>query len=169
MMNWEAIVRRHSRSVWHAAYRLLGNDADAADCVQETFVSALAVSRREPVRDWPALLGRLATARALDRLRQRIRETGRIGATPQWSDLPSPEVGPAAHAEAAELAERLREALALLPHQQAEVFCLRHFDALSDRQIARQLALKNGTVRVLLHRARTRLRELLASVAAPEP
>lgn len=168
MTNWEAIVRRHSRPVWQTAYRLLGNDADAADCVQETFVSALAVARRETIRDWAALLGRLATARALDRLRRRIRENGRTDSAPQWSDLASPEAGPAAHAEAAELAERLRQALALLPRQQAEIFCLRHFDALSDRQIARQLALKNGTVRVLLHRARTRLRELLASVAAPD-
>jgi RNA polymerase sigma-70 factor (ECF subfamily) len=76
---------------------------------------------------------------------------------------------PAGPAQADELAARLREAIALLPQQQAEVFCLHAFEELSDRQIARQLNITAGHVRVLLHRARVRLRELLAEEVETRP
>ena len=68
--------RAGGAAVWRTAYRLLGNRADADECFQEAFLAALEVSRREPVRDWGALLRRLAAARALDRLRRRYRHGG---------------------------------------------------------------------------------------------
>ena len=71
--DWQAIVTEHGPTVWQTAYRLLGNRADAADCFQETFLSAFEYSRHQPVRHIPGLLVRLATTRAIDRLRQRTR------------------------------------------------------------------------------------------------
>jgi len=41
---------------------LLRHEADSADCFQRTFISALEVTKRETVRNWPGLLRRLATA-----------------------------------------------------------------------------------------------------------
>src|SRR5438128_5345494 len=79
MTNWLQIVQEHGPLVWRTAYRLLNHGADAADCFQRTFVSALEVALVERVRHWPALLRRLATARALDQLRQRRREADRMG------------------------------------------------------------------------------------------
>ena len=70
MTDWEAVVGQHVEIVRRTVYRLVGNDADAWDCVQETFLEAVKIDRREPVRDWPALLRHLATARALDLLRR---------------------------------------------------------------------------------------------------
>ena len=64
---------------------------------------------------------------------------------------------------------RLRKALAQLPTQQAEVFCLRSINDLSYREIAGQLDLKTSAVGVLLHRARSRLRELLGPAPATRP
>src|SRR3954451_4123863 len=89
--DWPAIVREYGPVVWRTAYRLLGRDADAADCFQDAFVSAMHVAGREPVRDWPGLLQRLPTARALDLLRRRMREAGRIGAVAAvaWDVLPA--------------------------------------------------------------------------------
>ena len=49
MTDWPAIVRRHGPTVWRTAYRLLNDHADAADCFQETFLSALEMSRRQKV------------------------------------------------------------------------------------------------------------------------
>src|SRR6059058_3884383 len=77
MTDWEGIVRSHGRAVWRTAWRVLADSADADDCMQEAFVDAVELSRREPVRDWGRLLTRLATSRALDRLRRRIREAKR--------------------------------------------------------------------------------------------
>jgi len=67
VIDWQMIVKKHGPAVWQTAYRLLGNHTDAADCFQETFVSALKVSRKQRVRNFSALLVRLATMRAIDK------------------------------------------------------------------------------------------------------
>lgn len=167
MTDWNSIVRQHGRVAWLTAYRLLGNYADAWDCYQNTFLEALKVARREAVRDWPPLLRRLATARALDMLRVRYRDNSRSEPARDVLGAATADPGPGQEAEAAELAQRLRAALAQLPPQQAEVFCLRWLDEMSYRQIAERLQLDTNTVGVLLHRARKHLQGLLAS-AQPE-
>ncbi|MBN2130337.1 MAG: sigma-70 family RNA polymerase sigma factor [Sedimentisphaerales bacterium] len=77
--DWQSIVNEHGPLVWQTAYRLVGNEADAADCLQETFLAALEVSRREEVRNLGGLLVRLATTRAIDSLRRRNRQQRRSG------------------------------------------------------------------------------------------
>ena len=161
MTDWQGIVSRYSGLVWRTTYRLLGRHDDAADCYQEAFLAAWEISKCQRVRHWPALLVRLATHRALDRLRRRRRQTGRFETVPDWSAVPTKHPSPQDFAEGTELADRLRTALGHLPDQQAQVFCLRCLDDLSYRDIAHQLNLKVSAVSVLLHRARCRLRELL--------
>lgn len=70
MIDWQIIIKEHGPVVWQTAYRLLGNHADAADCFQETFVSALEFCQHQRVRNFSALLARLATTRAIDQLRR---------------------------------------------------------------------------------------------------
>src|ERR687893_2656305 len=79
MIDWEGIVREHRPAVWRTAHRLLGNRADADECFQETFAAAVewVGTSNHPVRNWGALLVRLATARSVDRLRQRVRRSSR--------------------------------------------------------------------------------------------
>jgi RNA polymerase sigma-70 factor (ECF subfamily) len=161
MPDWDEIVRRDGPAVWRTAYRLLNNAADADECFQEVFVAALEVARREQVKNWRALLLRLAAARAVDRLRERCRRRSRQQ-TADWNELAGNEPQPSQGAEDAELAQRLRDALAQIPAQQAEVFCLHSLEGWSYQEIAEQLSLTLNTVGVLLHRARKRLRELLA-------
>lgn len=67
MDEWQQIVHKHGPLVWKLSWRLLGNEADAADCFQDTFVAAVEVGRREVVRNWGGLLYRLATLKAMDR------------------------------------------------------------------------------------------------------
>jgi RNA polymerase sigma-70 factor (ECF subfamily) len=173
MVDWQAILARDGPAVWRTAFRVVGNRADADECFQEAFLGALAVARREPVENWRALLQRLAAARAIDRLRERIRRRARE----QEADLDT--VGghdppPPRQAEDAELAHQLREALAGLPARQAEVFCLHCLEAWSYQEIARHLAITVDAVGVLLYRARRRLRDRLADphddahIAVPE-
>ena len=162
MPDWQEIVSRHSPTVWRTAYRLLGNRAEAADCLQETFLAALEISRRQKVRNWPGLLIRLCTYRALDELRRRLRRTQQLNGLAKFSAVAGSNPGPVELTQAAELSARLRLALTQLPPQQAEVFCMRFLNDLSYRQIAKQLGIKVSAVSVLLHRARSRLRELLS-------
>ncbi|HWE01245.1 MAG TPA: sigma-70 family RNA polymerase sigma factor [Tepidisphaeraceae bacterium] len=165
MQDWDGIVAREGPSVWRIAYRLLGNRADADECFQETFLAALRLAGREPLRDARAILNRLAVARAMDRLRRRYRQRGREMTT-EWESHPAGGVSPSQCAEAAELSERLRNALAELPAKQAEAFCLFNLEGYSYQQIGVQLNCSIDNVGVLLHRARARLRQLLSQVGA---
>jgi RNA polymerase sigma-70 factor (ECF subfamily) len=160
VIDWPLIVKKHGPAVWQTAYRLLGNNADAADCFQETFVCALEVARREPVRSFSALLTRLATARAIDRLRRRSRESQVRTDAVDVVGIAGNNPGPAQQLHAQQLTIRLREALAALPPREAQVFCLRFLNDMSYRQIAKELGIKANTVGVLLHRARAKLSEL---------
>lgn len=166
MTDWRRIVSRHGPVVWRTAYRLLGAHADAADCFQEAFLAALKLSRRQRVRNWAALLQTLATRRALDELRRRIRR--RNGETAvDLSAVPSSNPEPVERLQATELSQQLRQALTELPDKQAEVFCLRFLDDLSYRRIAKELDLSRSAVGVLLHRARRSLGEALSPTVSP--
>lgn len=160
MIDWDKLIAQEGPAVWRAAYRLVRNQADADECFQESFVAALAVAEREAVKNWPALLHRLATHRAIDHLRKRLRQRRRE----EVADIALAEATdaePSARAEAAELATELRWALAQLPRREAEVFCLHELGDWSYGQIADELSTTANAIGVLLHRTRHKLRKLL--------
>ncbi len=159
VIEWQIIIEKHGPAVWQTAYRLLGNSDDAADCFQETFVSALEISQRQRIRSFSALLTRLATTRAIDQMRQRFRHSRCRAVSADWDAVPSTNPGPAQMAQQQELAARLRESLTQLPPQEAEVFCMRYLNDMSYRQIAKALGIKINAAGVLLHRARAKLRQ----------
>lgn len=159
VIDWQIIIEKHGPAVWQTAYRLLGNHTDAADCFQETFVCALELSQRQRVRDFSALLARLATTRAIYQLRRRFRRSHCSDAPADWAAVPSTNPGPAKLAQQQELVARLRESLTQLPPQESQVFCLRYLNDMSYRQIAKALGIKTNAAGVLLHRARAKLRQ----------
>lgn len=161
MTDWEAVVNQHVGIVHRTVFRLVGSDVDAWDCVQETFLEAVKVNRRESVENWPALLRRLATVRALDLLRERYRWRERHGQAANLEEAISREPEPSSQAEASELADRLRTAVGELPRRQAEIFCLTYFEAMTTDEVARQMGTRPTAVRMLLSRARRRLEQLL--------
>ena len=163
MIDWQEILSRDGPAVWRTIWRVLGNSADTDEVFQETFVSALEYSKLHPVKHWRALLQRLATARAVDRLRQKIRRRGREDALPEYH-LMSPELSPPELAASAELTAKLRTALAQINPGHAEVFCLFHLESWTYPEIAEHLLISNDVVGVWLHRAKGRLRELLAEM-----
>jgi RNA polymerase sigma-70 factor (ECF subfamily) len=159
MPDWPAIVEQFGPLVWRTAYRLLGNHADAADCFQRAFVSA--VEFPGPVTNWPALLRRLATARALDQLRQRKRSAGRFAPLGDGPLADGRAADPLALSAAGELADRLRDALSDIEPVQAELFCLVCLEGQSYRDAAEQLGITPNHAGVLLTRARAALRDRL--------
>ena len=108
--------------MWHTVCRLLSDPHDAEDCYQETFLKAKEYASRHEVANWAGLLTRIASARAMDRLRLRYRSP-----TKALVDVPesaSKELSPPERAEVMEQVEILRDLLAELPPKQAEVFLL---------------------------------------------
>src|SRR5689334_4289933 len=128
MTDWEGILHNEGPAVWRTLWRLLGgaNRTDVEDCFQETFLTALryANDQRQAVRHWSALLQKIATARAVDRLRQRYRTRPAVDDTADADSAISRRPGPVDLAAAFELSGRLRVALTRLPEQQAQAFCL---------------------------------------------
>jgi RNA polymerase sigma-70 factor, ECF subfamily len=154
MTDWPTILRDHGPLVWRTVFRLLNHHADAADCFQRTFLAAVELAGRETVRSWPAVLKRLATARALEALRARYRK--RVTELPELADHRSGD--PRDAAAHGELADHLRAALAELDPVLANVFCLICLEGLSNTEAAAQLGVTANHAGVLLHRARAALR-----------
>lgn len=169
-MDWDRIVREDGPAVWRAAQRLVGNAADADECFQEAFAAAVVFSRQRPVRQWRALLVRLAVAKAIDRLRQRLSRLTHEVPGVDVSALPDSRrtERPGDRAEQAEMAERLRLALAHLPPKQADVFCLCCLEGYSYRDAGETLDISVDEVGVLVHRARAALRERIAWIISQE-
>lgn len=133
------------------ARRILKNDADAADIVQETFVelwrrAADFDATRGSVRAWVVTIAR---TRAISRLRKlRLRQAS-PDPDPASKSEPS---SPAAIVEGRQTLDRLSEALAQLPEAQREVVEIAYFEGLSQRETAARLDLPIGTIK-----SRTRL------------
>jgi RNA polymerase sigma-70 factor (ECF subfamily) len=161
MTDWDAVVSQHAEAVRRTVHRLVGNHADAWDCIQETFLEAVKIDRREPVRNWSSLLRHLATLRALDLLRARSRLRNRRSPDADPAEAVSREPNPSGHAEANELADRLRAAVGELPRRQAQVFCLSCVEQMTSEEVAERLGISPTATRMLLSRARRRLERLL--------
>lgn len=162
-MDWKTILERDGPFAWRAAYRLLGNAADADDCLQEAVMGAMQLSRREPIANWRALLIRLTSARAMDLLRQRYRSRVSSSVDDQVPAIPDPR-GSGDTAQLDELRSQLRIALAQLSREEATAFGLCVLEGWTYADAGEQLQTPANTIGVLVHRARQQLRELLQHV-----
>lgn len=162
MVDWDELIRREGPVVWRTIYRLVHNQADADECLQETFVAAVRLSSDQPVANWQALLKRLAVARAVDCIRARLRRTRREDIT-DVATIAAASPAPHERAEAAELAAALRWALAQVPARSAEIFCLHELEGWSYQDIGDHFSMSTSAVGVQLHRLRGKLQKLLSS------
>ena len=122
-MNWQTALQEHGPKVWTIAWRILGNEADAADCFQEVFLKAVQVNGREEIRNLPALLSCITTQRAIDILRRKHsgpEVSADADRTMQIEDNRS--LKPEDRLRRSELAEQLRQALGKLPAQKPRSF-----------------------------------------------
>ena len=159
MSDWDQIVADHGPAVFRLACRILGCGPDAEDAVQEAFLQTYRIGQAEVVEHWGAAVaprggpsgpGSPAAAAAPGRgVALRGGDRARHAGPPNG---PSPASWPGG----------LRQAVAALPQQQAAVFSLRYFDDLSYEQIAAGLGLQVGHVASALHKARGKLKTMLA-------
>jgi RNA polymerase sigma-70 factor, ECF subfamily len=167
MSDFAAVIEAHRDAVWRTVYRLLSHREDALDCYQETFLDALRLAGQGEIRQWRAMLVRIATRRAIDRLRERY-QSQKAAAGAEGRPLGRPPAEPPdARLDGEELQEQVRRALGELPSEQAEAFWLRHLEELSVGEVAEQMGIEPGHVRVLVHRAAVGLRSLLGPSFGP--
>lgn len=161
---FESIVRARMDAVFRLTAAILGDDGDAADAAQETFVAAWRQlpRLREPDRFDPwlqrvAVNAARMTLRA--RTRRRIREipSSRIGVMPEALAQPGQSD-----------AELLDAALAGLPIEQRTILVLHHLEGRPIAEIAAILDIPEGTAKSRLFHARRALGAALADTETRE-
>jgi RNA polymerase sigma-70 factor (ECF subfamily) len=166
----EELFRRYRQAAYRVAYRLLGNEADALDAIQDGFVKALThldgFQGRSSFKTW---LLRVVSNAALDLGRQRgRREVLSLEAAEAGDNSPAQLTtsdDSARGLERADLRRMLDQALATLSKAQRQTFVL-HADAgLSYREVADALGISIGTVMSRLYYARQKLRAYLSERA----
>jgi RNA polymerase sigma-70 factor (ECF subfamily) len=153
------LVRRHQRSAWNVAWRMLQDRAEAEDTTQDAFLKILnAAPRYRPTASFRTYLYRVISRLCLDRLPKKH---------PLYTDRLPPSVsedpGPPEQVGRQETAADVRRALDALPPRQRMALVLRHFEELSYREIAEVMNTSVKSVERLLSRGRDQLAEALDS------
>lgn len=160
MTSWNSIVEANAAGLVRCVRRIVGNDHDTEDVVQEVFLEAWKMPNHEAIENWPGFLRRMAHRRAIDRVRKRIRAKESTSLAEPERVIAS-EDAPDANLAATELAEALRKAITELTPTEATVFTMTYFDELDRTEISQTLEVSVNAVTVSLHKARKRLKELL--------
>jgi RNA polymerase sigma-70 factor (ECF subfamily) len=174
----------HEFSAWMAAEhsriflickRML-RDADEAGCAaQDAFIKAYHALQREDapdLEDPSKWITRIAVNACLDRLRSRKWQFWRKRPNAEYEKTfleRTPDMAPDAEdrAYAAQIQQRISQALEKLSARQRAVFALRHFEDLALEEIADVLELDVGTVKAHMFRAIQKLREELRDLYKP--
>lgn len=151
----EELYRRHVPDAVRLAYLLTGDHAEAQDVAQDAFLAAAPRFSllRDPSR-FQAYLRRTVVRTVLMRRRSSDRESARI----DRSRAGAADRIAGAHTGVADRVV-LSQALDRLPVRQRAALVLRYWHDLPEREIARVLGCKPGTVKSLLSRALATLRE----------
>ncbi len=155
------LYAEHVDSVRRVAYHLVGNSDATDDAVQDTFTRALQHldDLREPDRFRPWLLS-IARHAATDQLRARRRFTSLDESRHEL--LASAGPGPESVAEVRELADRVQGCVAGLSRRDAAALTMVAQLGFTPSQVADALGVSPGAAKVVVHRARRRLRTALA-------
>ncbi len=158
--SWDDLVRQHADRVYRLAYRLSGNQHDAEDLTQETFIRVFRSVHNYQPGTFEGWLHRITTNLFLDMARRRGRI--RMEALPENYDrVPANDPTPEQIYHRSRLDPDLQAALdALLPEFRAAVV-LCDIEGLSYEEIGATLGVKLGTVRSRIHRGRQALRDYL--------
>lgn len=176
--HFERLVRRYSKRAIVASYRLLGNQDDARDVVQDAFLKAFrsleTLERPDAFGGW---FMRIVTNLSLNfrrgrrlRIAQPIDNTFGEQRGPTKPDLPVRGHGcedfarpqnPERQAVAREMGDRLREEIAGLPDKQRQALLLFTVEQLPQREVAEKLQCSVEAVKWHVFQARKKLRETL--------
>jgi RNA polymerase sigma-70 factor (ECF subfamily) len=167
----EMLFQRYRAVAYRVAFRLLSNEADALDAVQDGFIKALTnlegFEGRSTFKTW---LLRIVSNAALDLGRQRGRRDSVFHPAPSNSTESEPLAAweePGHDLERADLRGILQTALNQLPTAQRQTFILHVDGELSYREVAEILGISIGTVMSRLFYARQKLRTLLSGRLPP--
>ena len=160
---FRVIVELHSRTIFRLAYRIMGNETDADDVVQETFLRAYAKLKdfqwQASLRTW---LCRIASNYCMDLLSDRKHE--RMIALPdeEFDSITLDQIhltpDPERLAISSEFGRTVEFAVKRLTARERTAFVMRHVDGCSIRDIGEALSLSDGSVKQHIFRAVRKVR-----------
>jgi RNA polymerase sigma-70 factor (ECF subfamily) len=168
---FRALVDRHSRRAFQLAFRMTGNEQDAEDVVQESFLRAYRqLGRFEARANFATWLHRIVANCAVDVMRTRHSRQQRVSdpiddAAPIAADTPDPQ----RLAESSDVRRRVASALDELSPLERAAFALRHHEGRSIAEIGRTLGLGTSASKHAVFRAVKKLRLALAPLRRPDP
>jgi RNA polymerase sigma-70 factor (ECF subfamily) len=165
---FRVLVERHSRNAFRLAHRLTGNEQDAEDVVQESFIRAYRqLGRFESRANFGTWLYRIVANCSVDliRVRQSRRDQSRAESLDEAADIASNAApGPERLAQSAEIERHVASALSQLSPLERAAFTLRHYEGRSIDEIGRMLGLGTSATKHSVFRAVRKLRVALESL-----
>ncbi|MBR4703738.1 MAG: sigma-70 family RNA polymerase sigma factor [Oscillospiraceae bacterium] len=166
---FDDLVLEYQDRVYHITLKMTGNEEDAFDLSQETFLKAFrSLKSFRGEASFGTWLYRLASNLCIDFLRKKKRRgaSSLVSLDEEETDgrpreLPDLRYEPQNELERKETREKLRAGLRKLPEEQRLILVLRDVEGLSYQQIGDVLQLELGTVKSRIYRARARLAALL--------
>jgi RNA polymerase sigma-70 factor (ECF subfamily) len=180
---FETLVRRYHSPMLRHALGLVRSPEEAEEVIQETWIAVLSgidsFAQRSTFKTW---LFRILTNRARTRARREARmlpfsafaaqdlaapeaeDPARYfeSCKPAWTGAPSRSRTPEEHVLAKELRQQIETAIADLPRTQQRVLTLRDLEGWSAEEVCMALEVSAANQRVLLHRARSTVRDAVA-------
>lgn len=168
---FEAIMRRHNRLLFRTARSILKSDTEVQDVLQEAYLRAWrALSNFRSDAKLSTWLVRIVINEALGRVRKKDAQIIPLEAAMasfepevQTSLTADPERQPEGIAMRAELRKLMEARIDMLPEAFRTVFVLRAVEEMSVEEVSQALEIPEATVRTRFFRARSLLRERLAS------
>ncbi len=167
----ELLMRRHNRALFRTARAILRDDADAEEALQDAYLQAFgAIGGYRGEAKLSTWLARIVANQALQRLRKRVRRAEILPMQPAvdaaaLNELPDEAMdkSPERSAQRAQTRRLLEAQIDALPDAYRAVFVMRAVEELSVEETAQVLSIPEATVRSRFFRARSLLREALAS------
>lgn len=151
--------------LYRFAFRLLGDNEEAKDVVQEVMIKVWSGREQlDQVQNMEAWCMRITKNLSLDRLRQQQRRP--TDSLEKGMHLTNHSLTPADEAELSEKMKRISQLMAELPDKQRQVMHLRDIEGYSYNEICDILEIDMSQVKVNLFRARNAVREKLLKLDA---
>jgi RNA polymerase sigma-70 factor (ECF subfamily) len=165
---FRVLVERHSRTAFRLAYRMTGNEHDAEDVVQDSFLKAYRqLGRFESRAHFGTWLHRIVANCSVDLLRARRsrQDYNRVDDPDAIVEQPPADApGPERLARSAEIDRYVASALTGLSPLERAAFTLRHYEGRSIAEISQTLGLNTSAAKHSVFRAVKKLRAALAPI-----
>jgi len=158
-----ALVQRYQPPMLRLASSFVPSSAVAEEVVQDTWLAMLrgigSFEGRSSLKTWlfQILVNRARSTGTREQRSTPVVDPARFDDTGAWADPPSEWISAV---DDLRLAARIREWIDLLPERQRQVVLLRDVEGLTSEDVCAVLAISETNQRVLLHRGRSRLRQL---------